>query len=110
MVQWCELFFMDGSVMGKVRHRCAITTRANRAAKHRLQAPTVALSRELGLKVKKVAKRRKRETFESRKTGPTQISSTALSSDEEGMIVTFHCHTFLSIDYSLRLFCQSSHH
>lgn len=40
---------------------------------------TTALSRELGINVKTVAKWRKRETLEDRKTGPTMPSSTVLS-------------------------------
>jgi len=65
--------------MGQVRHGCATTTHAIRATIQRSQATTAALSRELGINVKTVAKWRKRETLEDRKTGPTEPSSTVLS-------------------------------
>jgi hypothetical protein len=62
------------------------------------QATTVALSRELGINVKTVAMWRKRETLKDRKTGPTEPSSTVLSSSEEAMIVAFWRHTLLPLD------------
>ena len=84
--------------MGQVLHGCATTTHAIRATIQRSQATTAALSRELGLNVKTVAKWRKRETLEDRKTGPTEPSSTVLSSSEEAMIVAFRRHTLLPLD------------
>ena len=84
--------------MGQVRHGCATTTHAIRATIQRSQATTAALSRELGINVKTVAKWRKRETVEDRKTGPTYPSSTVLSSSEEAMIVAFRRHTLLPMD------------
>ena len=84
--------------MGQVRHGCATTTHAIRATIQRSQATTAALSRELGINVKTVAKWRKRETLEDRKTGPTEPSSTVLSSSEEAMIVAFRRHTLLPLD------------
>jgi hypothetical protein len=62
------------------------------------QATNAALSRELGINVKTVAKWRKRETVEDRKTGPTKPSSTVLGTDEEAMIVAFRRHTLLPLD------------
>lgn len=62
------------------------------------QATTLALSRELGLNVKTLAKWRKRETIEDRKPGPTEPSATVLSEDEEAMIVAFRRHTLLPLD------------
>ncbi|NYI28220.1 transposase-like protein [Sulfitobacter geojensis] len=50
--------------MGQVRHGCATTTHAVRAAIQRSQATNAALSRELGINVKTVSKWRKRETLE----------------------------------------------
>ena len=88
--------------MGQVRHGCATTTHAIRATIQRSQATTAALSRELGINVKTVAKWRKRETLEDRKTGPTEPSSTVLSSSEEAMIVAFWRHTLLPLDDCLR--------
>jgi transposase-like protein len=73
--------------MGQIRHGCATITHAIRALIQRSQATNAALSRELGISVKTVAKWRKRETVEDRKTGPMEPSSTGLSADEEAMIV-----------------------
>ncbi|WP_386630094.1 IS481 family transposase [Sulfitobacter geojensis] len=84
--------------MGQIRHGCATTTHAVRAAIQRSQATNAALSRELGINVKTVAKWRKRETLEDCKTGPTEPSSTVLSSDEEAMVVAFRRHTLLPLD------------
>lgn len=84
--------------MGQIRHGCATTTHAVRAAIQRSQATNAALSRELGINVKTVAKWRKRETLEDRKTGPTEPSSTVLSADEEAMVVAFRRHTLLPLD------------
>ena len=84
--------------MGQVRHGSATTTHAVRAAIQRSQATNAALSRELGINVKTVAKWRKRETLEDRKTGPTEPSSTVLSESEEAMVVAFRRHTLLPLD------------
>ena len=56
--------------MGQVRHGCATTTHAVRAAIQRSQASLAALSRELGIITKTVAKWRKQKTVEDLKTGP----------------------------------------
>ena len=77
--------------MGQVRHGSATTTQ-------RSQATNAALSRKLGINVKTVAKWRKRETLEDRKTGPIEPSSTVLSTDEEAMVVAFRRHTLLPLD------------
>ena len=61
---------MEGSRMGQVRHGCATTTHAVRAAIQRSQASLATLSRELGINPKTVAKWRKRATVEDLKTGP----------------------------------------
>jgi transposase InsO family protein len=84
--------------MGQIRHGCATTTHAIRAAIRRSSATNTALSRDLGINVKTVAKWRKRETVEDRKTGPTEPSSTVLSADEEAMIVAFRRHTLLPLN------------
>lgn len=84
--------------MGQIRHGCATTTHAVRAAIQRSQASTAELSRELGINVKTVAKWRKRQTVEDRKTGPKEPSSTVLSKDEEAMVVAFRRHTLLPLD------------
>jgi len=56
------------------------------------------LSKELGINPKTVAKWRKRETVEDRKTGPTEPRSTVLTEAEEAMIVAFRRHTLLPLD------------
>jgi transposase-like protein len=64
--------------MGQVRHGSATTTHAVRAAIQRSQASLTALSRELGINPKTVAKWRKRVTVEDLKTGPKAPHSTTL--------------------------------
>jgi transposase-like protein len=51
---------MEVSTLGQVRHGSATTTHAIRAAIQRSQASTAALSRELGINPKTVAKWRKK--------------------------------------------------
>jgi len=55
---------MEGGSVGQVRHGSATTTHAIRAAIQRSQASLAALSRELGINPKTVAKWRKRQTLE----------------------------------------------
>ena len=91
--------------MGQVRHGCATTTHAVRAAIQRSQASLATLSRELGINPKTVAKWRKRATVEDLKTGPKAPHSTTLSQAEEAMVVAFRRHTLLPLDdclYSLQ--------
>ncbi|RAP39548.1 hypothetical protein BYZ73_19925 [Rhodovulum viride] len=76
----------------------AMTTHAVRAAIQRSQASTAALSRELGINLKTVAKWRKRETVEDRKTGPKEPRSSVLSEAEDAMVVEFRRHTLLPLD------------
>ena len=47
---------------------------------------------------KTVAKWRKRQTVEDRKTGPKEPRSTVLSEEEEAMVVAFRRHTLLPLD------------
>jgi hypothetical protein len=84
--------------MGQVRLGSATTTHAVRAAIQRSQATNAALGRELGINVKTIARWRKRETLEDRKTGPTEPSSMVLSESEEAMVVAFRHHTLLPLD------------
>jgi len=84
--------------MGQVRHGCATTTHAVRAALQRSQASTAELSRELGINPKTVAKWRKRQTVEDRKTGPREPRSIVLSEEDEAVIVAFRRHTLLPLD------------
>ncbi len=84
--------------MGQVRHGSATTTFAVRAAIQRSQASTAELSRELGINPKTVAKWRKRQTVEDRRTGPKEPRSTVLSKEEEAVVVAFRRHTLLPLD------------
>ncbi len=84
--------------MGQIRHGCATTTHAVRAAIQRSQASTAELSRELGINPKTVAKWRKRRTVEDRRTGPKEPRSTVLSKEEEAVVVAFRRHTLLPLD------------
>tara|TARA_B100000378_G_scaffold220970_1_gene184381 strand:+ start:5 stop:625 length:621 start_codon:yes stop_codon:yes gene_type:complete len=84
--------------MGQVRHGCATTTHAVRAAIQRSQASIAALSQEFGINPKTVAKWRKRETVEDLKTGPKEPRSSVLSEAEEAMVVAFRHHTLLPLD------------
>ncbi len=71
--------------MGQIRHGSASTTQAIRALIQRSQASIAALSRELGINPKTVAKWRKRQSVEDRKTGPKEPRSIGLSEEEEAM-------------------------
>ena len=84
--------------MGQVRHGCATTTHAIRAAIQRSQASIAALSQEFGINPKTVAKWRKRETVEDLKTWPKEPRSSVLSEAEEAMVVAFRRHTLLPLD------------
>lgn len=84
--------------MGQVCHESATTTHAVRAAIKRSQASLSALSQELGINPKTVAKWRKRETVEDMKTGPSEPRSTVLIEAEGAMVVAFRRHTLLPLD------------
>ena len=83
--------------MGQVRHGCATTTHAVRAAIQRSQASLATLSRELGINPMTVAKWRKRVTVEDLKTWPKAPHSTILAEAEEAMVVAFRRHTLLPL-------------
>ncbi|MEM9430535.1 MAG: IS481 family transposase, partial [Pseudomonadota bacterium] len=78
---------MEGRTTGQARRGSATTTHAIRAAIQRSQASTAELSRELGINPKTVAKGRKRQSVEDRKTGPTEPRSTALGAQDEAVVV-----------------------
>jgi len=80
-----SVFGMEGSIMGQIRHGCAPTTQAIKATIQRSQAMNAAPSREDGIKVKTVAKWRKRETLDNRKTGLTELGLTELGLTELGL-------------------------
>ena len=83
--------------MAQVRHGCAKTTHAVRAAIQRSQASLSTLSRKLGINPKTVAKWCKRATVEDLKTGPKAPHSTTLTEAEEAMVVAFRRHTLLPL-------------
>ncbi len=84
--------------MGQIRHGCATTTHTIRATIQRPKALIAALSKEPGINPKTVAKWRKCETVEDRKTGPKEPRSTVLNAAEEAMIVAFRRPTLLPLD------------
>ena len=73
--------------MGQIRHGCAPTTQAIKATIQRSQAMNAAPSHEDGIKVKTVAKWRKSETLDNRKTGLMEPSLTELGLTELGLTV-----------------------
>jgi len=84
--------------MGQILHGSAKTTHAVRALIQRSQASNAALSRELGINVKTVAKWRKRDGVQDAAMGPKEAHSTVLSIEEEAVIVAFRRHTLLPLD------------
>jgi len=84
--------------MGQILHGSATTTHAVRALIQRSAASDAALSRELGINIKTVAKWRKRESVEDAAMGPKEARSTVLSVEEEAICVTFRRHTLLPLD------------
>ena len=84
--------------MGQILHGSAKTTHAVRALIQRSCASNAALSRELGVNVKTVAKWRKRNHVEDMRMGPKEAKSTVLSIEEEAVIVAFRQHTLLPLD------------
>ena len=94
--------------MGQVRHKYVTAAHAITAAIQRSQAITAARSWEPGIIVKSVAKWRKCETVEDRKTGATQPSSTVPNADEDAMIVAVRRPTLLPMDDCYRSYKQPS--
>lgn len=84
--------------MGQVLHGSATTTHAVRAALQRSKASTQALSARYGVNPKTVIKWRKRDFVQDAPMGPKNPRSTALSADEEALVVAFRRHTLLPLD------------
>lgn len=80
--------------MGQILHGSATTTHAIRAAIQRSCALNAALSRELGINVKTVAKWRKRQAVEDVRMGPKEAHSTVLSVEEEAVTVLWAASKF----------------
>ena len=87
----------EGGIMEQVHHGSAMTTHAVRAAIQRSQASLMALSQELGINPKTLAKWRKRATVEDLKAVPKEPRSTVLTESQEAMIVAFRRHTLLPV-------------
>jgi len=62
------------------------------------QASISALSKELGINPKTVAKWRKQATIDDLKTGPGDPRSTVLTQPVEAAVVAFRRHTLLPLD------------
>ncbi len=71
--------------MGQILTGCAATTHAVRAYIQRLEASNAALSWELGLNAKTIAKWRKRDGVEDAAMGPKATRSTVLSEGRGGV-------------------------
>jgi hypothetical protein len=84
--------------MGQVLYGSASTTHAIRALIQRSKTSNAALSRQLGINVKTVAKWRKRGSVEDTRMGPKEVRSTVLSIEEEAIIVAFRRHSLLPLD------------
>jgi len=84
--------------MGQILHGSATTTHTIRALIQRSCASNAALSRDLGINVKTVAKWRRRDRVEDTQMGPKQAHSTVLSIEEEAVIVALRRHTLLPLD------------
>jgi transposase InsO family protein len=103
--------------MGQVLHRSATTTAAPRRAIQHSQESLRALARHHGINPKTVAKWSERPSPADRRTGPTVPKSTALSVEQEAIIVAIRWHTLLPLDdcrYTLQatvpgLTCSSLH-
>src|SRR5258708_15017213 len=103
---WCRLFArVEGRAMGQVLHGCATTTAAVRRAIQHSQASLRQLAKRYGINPKTVAKWKKRPSVADLPTGPKDVKSTVLATEEEAIVVAFRRHTLLPLDdclYALR--------
>ncbi len=84
--------------MGQVLHGCATTTEAIRRAIQNSQESLRALASRYGINPKTVAKWKKRASVADLPTGPKEPKSTALSLEDEAIVVAFRRHTLLPLD------------
>jgi transposase len=84
--------------MGQVLHGCATTTEAVRRAIQNSQESLRALAKRYGINQKTVTKWKKRSSVADLPTGPKEPKSTALSIEDEAIIVAFRQHTLLPLD------------
>src|ERR1700728_3444005 len=79
--------------MGQVLHGSATTTEAVRRAIQHSQASLRALAKRYGINQKTIAKWKGRTSVADAPTGPKEPRSTALSVEEEAVVVAFRRHT-----------------
>lgn len=84
--------------MGQLLHGSATTTHAIPTAIQRSKAPLKELAGQYGLNPKRVAKWRKRAFVRDAPMGPKVVRSTALTAEEEAMVVAFRQGTLLPLD------------
>lgn len=84
--------------MGQILYGSAATTEAVRRSIQNSQESLRALSSHYGINQKTVAKWKKRSSVADLPTGPKEVKSTVLSSEEEAVIVAFRRHTLLPLD------------
>ena len=84
--------------MGQVLHGSATTTEAVRRAIQHSQESLRALARRYGVNPKTIAKWKARSSVSDLPTGPREPRSTALSVEEEAVVVAFRRHTLLPLD------------
>ena len=84
--------------MGQVLHGGATTTDAVRRAIQHSQESLRALAKRYSINPKTVAKWKKRGSVADLPTGPRTPRSTALSLEDEAIIVAFRQHTLLPLD------------
>lgn len=85
--------------MGQILHGSATTTEAVRRAIQNSQASIRTLAKHYGINPKTVAKWKKRVTIQDDPMGPKQCRSTALSAEDEALIVAFRKRTLLPLGY-----------
>jgi transposase InsO family protein len=84
--------------MGQVLHGCARTTEAVRRAIQLQQDSVRALAKRYGVSPTTIQKWRKRSTTADAPMGPKEPRSSALTLEEEAIVVAFRRHTLLSLD------------
>ena len=87
--------------LSELQYSDPLPDRVMRSMIPRGKASLATLSRELGINPKTVAKWRKRQTVDDRKTGPTEPRSMVLTEAEEAATVAFRRHTLLPLDECL---------
>ena len=84
--------------MGQILHGSATTTEAVRRAIQHRQASLRALAKRYGINQKTVAKWKGRTSVADAPAGPKEPRSTALSVEEEAVVVAFRRHALLPLD------------